>query len=153
MALANWIAEMPAEEGFFNQNVFLLAGRLLLGGPFLISGTQKLMTVSNFAEGLARRGIPEPLATPLSYLGATVEALGGFLVVFGGATTWIALLMILFTITATLISHRFWEYEGTVRQAQYTNFTKNLMIIGGFCILHVAGSGRYSIDGWRRSRL
>jgi putative oxidoreductase len=153
MALANWTTGTAAEEGFLNQDVVRLVGRVLLGGPFLISGTQKLLTASNFADGLARRGIPEFLATPLAYLGATVEAVGGFLVVFGGATAWIALLMILFTITATLISHRFWEFEGTVRQAQYTNFTKNLMIVGGFCFLHVAGSGRYSIDGWLRNRL
>jgi putative oxidoreductase len=57
-----------------------------------------------------------------------------------------AVLMILFTVVATLIAHRFWEFEGAARQTQQSQFFKNLAIVGGYLVLLVSGAGRYSID-------
>jgi putative oxidoreductase len=55
--------------------------------------------------------------------------------------------MLSFTVVATLISHRYWEYsDAAVRQAQLSNFLKNIAIIGGFLVLFSQGTGRLVLD-------
>jgi len=59
--------------------------------------------------------------------------------------------LIIFTIAATLIGHRYWEItDAAARRMQQSHFMKNLTIIGGMLVLFVAGAGRFSVDGWRR---
>jgi putative oxidoreductase len=126
-----------------------LLGRILLGGIFVLSGYGKLMGVAAFAATLERRGVP--FASTLAVIGACVEFFGGLAVVLGIEVRSAALLMIGFVIVATLISHRFWELHDATRQAQATQFSKNVAIIGGFVLLHAAGGGRYAVERlWRR---
>ena len=134
----------------WNDTICLL-GRILIGGIFVQSGFQKLMGLDAFAASLARNGIPAAIAPVLAPIGAGVEFVGGLAVVFGLMTRYAAVLMIVFVIVATLISHRFWALEGAERRAQTVQFAKNVAIIGGFLFLFVTGGGRYSLDRWRRS--
>ena len=54
--------------------------------------------------------------------------------------------MLSFTAVATLISHRYWEYsDAGARQAQITNYSKNVTIKGGFLAL-AHGTGRFALD-------
>jgi len=124
----------------------LLLGRLALGAIFVKSGLQKLLALSAFAASLAQRGVPA--STTWAVIGATVEFVGGILIITGLRTREASLLMILFVIVATGISHRFWEYAEAARRTQESQFFKNLSIIGGFLLLFVTGGGRYSLDGW-----
>jgi putative oxidoreductase len=63
-----------------------------------------------------------------------------------------AVLLLVFTIAATAISHRFWEYQDAARRIQETNFFKNLAIIGGLAFAAVQGGGRYCVERlWRRT--
>jgi len=129
-----------------------LLGRVLIGGIFVQSGFGKLMGLDAFAAGLARNGIPGAVAQVLAPIGAAVEFVGGLAIVFGLMTRYAAVLMILFVIVATGISHRFWEFADAARRAQESQFFKNLAIIGGFVLLFVTGPGRYSVDTLLRSR-
>ena len=122
----------------------LLLGRVLLGVIFLTSGYAKLMHLDAFAQSLASRGVP--MSGPLSVLGALVECLGGLAIVIGFQVRWVSLLMILFVIVATAISHRYWELADAARRTQQTQFMKNLAIIGGFLLLMASGGGRFSLD-------
>ena len=70
----------------------------------------------------------------------------------GFRTRYASLLMILFVIVATGISHRFWEFADAARRAQESQFFKNLSIIGGFLLLFVTGGGRFSLDALLRRR-
>src|SRR5919107_6268995 len=65
-----------------------------------------------------------------------------------------SVLLLLFTVAATLIAHRFWEYQpGAARQMQQINFFKNVAIVGGFVFLAAHGGGRYCIEQlWRHDR-
>ena len=126
--------------------VVLLLGRLALGAIFVKSGLQKLLALSAFAASLAQRGVPA--SSTWAVIGATVEFVGGILIVTGLRTREASLLMILFVIVATGISHRFWEFADAARRTQESQFFKNLAIIGGFLLLFVTGGGRYSADGW-----
>jgi len=129
---------------------WMLLGRILLGGIFVVSGYGKLMGLAAFAASLEKNGVP--FASTLAPVGAGVEFFGGLAIVLGLEVRWVALLMIAFVIVATLISHRFWELQGAARRPQEINFSKNVAIIGGFVLLHAAGGGRFAVERlWRRA--
>ncbi len=132
------------------EDVILLAGRIALGAIFVKSGIQKLMTLGAFAASLASRGLPQ--SATWAVIGATVECVGGILIVTGLKTRFASMLMILFVIVATAISHRYWEFADAARRAQQSQFFKNLSIIGGFLLLFVSGPGRFSLDTLLRHR-
>jgi putative oxidoreductase len=92
-----------------------------------------------------------PYASALAPVGASVEFFGGLAIILGVEVRAAALLMIALVIVATLISHRFWELQDAARQAQQTQFSKNMSIIGGFMLLHAAGGGCFAVERlWRR---
>jgi len=131
-------------------DLVLLIARILLGLIFFLSGYGKLTHIDGFSGSLASRGVP--MTGVLGPLGAVVEFFGGLAIILGVEVCWASALMILFVIVATLISHRFWELEGAARQAQNTQFMKNLTIIGGFFALMAAGGGRIALERlWRKS--
>src|SRR5260370_26463869 len=117
----------------WNDTICLL-GRILIGGIFVQSGFQKLMGLDGFAGSLARNGIPAAIAPVLAPIGAGVEFVGGLAVVFGLMTRYAAVLMIVFVIVATLISHRFWALEGAERRARTVQFAENVAILGAFLV-------------------
>lgn len=126
------------------EDLILLIGRVALGAIFLKSGFQKLLAITAFAASLASRGIP--YSTFWAVVGATVEFVGGLMIVTGFKTRYASLLMILFVIVATGISHRFWEFADAARRTQESQFFKNLSIIGGFVQLLACGPGKLSLD-------
>src|SRR5215213_962139 len=141
---------VASDRGYFGrlsagtEDVILLAGRIALGAIFVKSGIQKLLTLAVFAATLADRGIPQ--SGIWAAIGATVECVGGILIVTGFKTRPASVLMIVFVIVATAISHRYWEFAEAARRAQESQFFKNLSIIGGFLVLFVTGSGRFGLD-------
>jgi len=133
------------------EDIVLLAGRIALGVTFVKSGSQKLLALGAFATSLAGRGIPA--SSTWALIGACVEFFGGLLIVTGLRTREASLLMILFVIVATGISHRYWTYaDAAARRAQESQFFKNLSIIGGFLLLFAAGAGRYALDALFKPR-
>jgi putative oxidoreductase len=131
------------------QNVLLLAGRVLIGWIYVESSFGKLMDMDRFIASLVTRHVP--YASALGWLGAAVEFLGGLALVTGAFTRCAALAVIVFTVVATLIGHRYWELvEPAARRVQQANFAKNTAIIGGLILLVVTGAGRFSLDGWRK---
>src|SRR5216683_6626786 len=68
------------------------------------------------------------------------------LIVTGLRTREASMLMVLFVIVATGISHRYWEFADAARRLQESQFFKNLSIIGGFLLLFATGSGRFGLD-------
>ena len=134
-----------------SEDVILLLGRVALGAIFVKSGLQKLMALSAFAASLASRGSPQ--SSTWAVIGATVEFVGGIMIVTGFRARPASLLMILFVIVATGISHRYWEFaDAAARRPQESQFFKNLSIIGGFLLLYVCGSGRFGLDTLLRRR-
>lgn len=132
-----------------SSDLALLVARITLAALFIPGGLRKLMDLGSFSASLQKQGVP--FADILAPIGAGAEFLGGIAVLIGFQTGLAALLLIVFTIIATLIAHRFWEFEGTARQMQQTQFFKNLAIIGGFFALWASGPGRYALDRlWHR---
>lgn len=134
-----------------SEEVILVLGRVALGAIFVKSGLQKLMALSAFAASLAGRGVPQ--SSTWAVIGATVEFVGGIMIVTGFRARPASLLMVLFVIVATGISHRYWEFaDAAARRAQESQFFKNLSIIGGLLLLYVCGSGRFGLDTLLRRR-
>jgi putative oxidoreductase len=132
-----------------SQDAVLLVGRVLLGWIFVQSGWRKLMDIPAFAATMPRRGLPEFLG----YVAPPVEFIGGLMILFGIASRYAALLILLFTIIATFSSHRYWDFtDATQRQQQHTQFWKNISMMGGQILLFVTGAGRYSVDRWLMRR-
>jgi putative oxidoreductase len=148
------ISGAPAETSLIDRcatschDAVALVGRLAMCWIFLSSGFAKLSDVAAFSTVLAKRGVPAP--SFMGWLGAIVEFGGGLLVLFGFKIRFAAILMTLFVVVATLISHRYWEFTGEAFAAQRSNFWKNVTIIGGLLFMFLAGAGRYSVDGFRK---
>ena len=137
---------LPLNERIAGGRGMWLIGRLLIGGLFLMSGTQKLMGLDQFAASLVKGGIPDNIAPMLAPIAAGSETIGGLCIVLGLFTSWASLLMIAFTIVAALVSHRFWEFEGAAAQSQMAHFMKNVMLAGGLLQVVAFGAGVLSFD-------
>jgi len=134
-----------------SSDLALLVARIAMSALFIPGGLRKLMDLAAFTAGLHKQGVP--FADVLAPIGASVEFFGGIAVLVGFQMRIATLLLILFTIIASFIAHRFWEFEAPARQMQQTQFFKNLAIIGGFFALWAAGAGRYALERlWHRER-
>lgn len=136
--------------GSTSADVLLLCARVLIGYIFVLGGWGKLTGLAGFAAYLGQHGVPGGYAPAV--LGAAVEFFGGLALIAGVATRYVVLAVIAFTLVATGIAHRFWEFEAPARRAQTINFNKNMAMIGGMLALFVAGPGRFSLDGWLAHR-
>jgi putative oxidoreductase len=129
-------------------DLILLAGRIMMGWIFVMSGWGKLMDITGFANAMSARGVPSFFA----YMAAPIEFIGGVFLVAGVATRYTTLVMFAFVVVATYISHRYWAVEPAQRTNQFNHFWKNISILGGLAFLFAAGPGRYSVDAWLRRR-
>lgn len=130
----------------------LFVGRIAFAALFLPSGIQKLMNLQAFMYSIDGRGVP--FAPVMAPIGAGLEFVGGLALLLGIEVRLASVALLLFTVAATLIAHRFWEYApGAAHNMQQTNFFKNVAIVGGFVFLAAHGGGRYCIEQlWRHDR-
>jgi putative oxidoreductase len=134
-------------------DLLILIGRILVGQLYVVSGWGKLMGLTGFAAYLVKNGVPEGMTGVLSVVAACIEFFGGLAIVLGLAIRWTAPLMLIFTIVAAFVGHRYWDVvDPVMRAGQKNNFYKNAAICGGFLFLMVSGAGRFSIDGMFRRR-
>jgi putative oxidoreductase len=152
MTLPHHHMSLPLADRVTGGGMIWLMARVILGGLFLVSGSQKLMGLGQFAEMLVKGGLSEQVALVLAPVAAIAETLGGLCILLGFATGWASLVMMAFVMIGAFIAHRFWEFQGEMRMLQQNHFLKNIMITCGFALLYVAGGGPYSIDRWRRSQ-
>jgi putative oxidoreductase len=127
-------------------DALLAIGRVFIAVMFVLSGVEKFMDLASTASEIASKGLPAPQV--LAVATATLELGGGFLVIVGWQTRWVALALALFTLVAAYFFHDFWHMpQGMERMDAMIHAMKNLSIFGGFLMLAAAGAGRYSLDG------
>ena len=129
------------------QNFTVLAGRILLGLLFVLSGFGKIAGFEGTVGYIAAQHLPLP--TVVAVLTILVELGGGLALVVGFATRQAAVLLAGFSILAALIFHAFWAAPEAARMMQQINFLKNLSIAGGMLVLAVFGPGRLSLEARR----
>ena len=121
----------------FRRTAAGIAGRWLLSLIFLLSAVQTLRDFHSSAADLAEKHVP--IAGVILGLPVAAELLGAISLITGLCYRWGALLLLSFLMSATLIYHAFWQYDGPRRDAQKVHFLKNLAIAGGL-LLTLAGT-------------
>jgi putative oxidoreductase len=124
-----------------------LAGRILLGLIFVVSGWGKITGFSGTVAYMAAKGMP---LTEVLAVGAIVVELGGAMaLMLGWQARWAAIALFLFMIPTTVIFHNFWAAEAAQVQGQTIHFLKNLGIMGGLLYAAAFGAGPLSVDNRR----
>jgi putative oxidoreductase len=119
-------------------DLIVLAGRILLGGVFVVAGLRHLMIVPVLSVAVAARGVPFPRTVLLA--GTAFQIGAGLALVLGFLTSWAALGLILFTIVASVLLVNFWDKEGEERIALTNAFQTNIGLIGGLMISATQGA-------------
>ena len=117
--------------------VIQVIGRIFLSTIFLVEGMNKIFNYESTIEYMKNFNVPEYLAIPA----IIVEILFPLLLIVGYQTKISALALAIFTLTTALIFH-----TDFTNQMQLISFLKNFAIAGGFLIIFVNDSGKYSID-------
>lgn len=110
-------------------------GQLLIA--FLFLGT----LVMNFgwkqkqhADRMTASGVP--FAWPVLYAGFAMQLVGGLMVALNWHTRWGAVILIVFTVAACVLFHRFWEVENPLqRHFHISTLFSNAAIIGALLLL------------------
>ena len=114
-----------------------LAGRVLLGAIFLMSGLGKIGAYAGTAGYMASVGVPGALLPAVIVL----EVLGAIAIIIGWKTRITAVLLAGFTLLAGVLFH-----NNFADQIQMIMFLKNVAISGGFLLLAAHGPGAFSLD-------
>jgi uncharacterized membrane protein YphA (DoxX/SURF4 family) len=113
----------------------IFAARLCLATIFLYSGVEKLWYWHASLKEVQSYGLPWPRCC--TALTVATQLCGGILVASGYAVWLGALLLGGFTITATVLGHRFWLYRGEQFRRELTTTLEHLAIVGGFLLLAI----------------
>ncbi|CAG4908325.1 unnamed protein product [Acidocella sp. C78] len=122
----------------------MLAGRLAIALLFVQAGWSKLVHWPGIVHLLTHLDAPAP--TLGGVIAVVCELGAGGLVMLGLRTRQAAIVLILFTIAANWLAHRFWLMHGRAAAAAEIQFFLDLAICGGLLLLASAGPGRYSLD-------
>jgi putative oxidoreductase len=125
------------------QNTTVLAGRILLGLIFVLSGFGKIAGFEGTVGYISSKDLPLP--TLLAALSIAVEIGGGLALVVGFFTRQAALVLAGFTLLAALLFHAFWAVPAAQAMGEQINFMKNLSIAGGMLVLAAFGPGSLSV--------
>jgi uncharacterized membrane protein YphA (DoxX/SURF4 family) len=106
------------------------AGRLLIAGFFVVAGLCNLTTqrIRDHIEALAGFGVPLPAAA--FWFGMAVQFTGCALLLTGWHADVGVLLLIVFTVVANALFHRFWNSTDPARRN-----TLRLLLLNGIAIL------------------
>ena len=129
-----------------NFNRFVpLAGRLLLGLPFILFGLGKATAYGPTVSMIEAVGLPIP---PLAFLGAvTLEIVGGAFLVAGYKVRPIAATLAVFSIVTAVYFH-----ANLADQNTFVHFFKNVIMAGGLLQVAAFGAGDFSLQSYLAKR-
>ena len=117
--------------------VIEVLGRIFLSTLFLIEGINKIFNYEGTIQYMENFGVSEYLIIPAIIL----EILFPLLLIIGYQAKIAALVIAIFTIVVAIIFHTNFDDH-----MQFITFFKDIAIAGGFMIILVNGSGRFSLD-------
>jgi putative oxidoreductase len=127
------------------QSWMLLLGRILAGSLFLVAGIRHFMFYAGSAGYFAKLGFPAPEA--MVWLSIVIHIVGGTLLIVGWKTKCAAWALLALTVIATVMAHRFWQFDAAQYGNQLNHFLKNVAIVGGLLYVVTFGAGALSVDG------
>jgi putative oxidoreductase len=115
------------------------AGRLLIGGIFLLSGLSKLPAYTYVTAAISGAGLP---FAPLGFAVALAVEIGlGLLLAIGYRTRAVAFGLAIWCVVTAIFFHR-----DFADQNMMIHFLKNLMMAGGLLQIVHFGAGAVSLD-------
>jgi putative oxidoreductase len=115
-----------------------LIARVIMGAPFIWTGYSKLIAAAGTQAYFAKLGLPVPaLAWGLA---VAIELLGGLAVLLGFQTRLAGIILAAWCIATAIVAHSNFSDPNMV-----INFTKNVIMAGGFLYVAVFGAGAYTI--------
>ena len=130
------------------QNPLALIGRLLLAYFFIPAGIGKITGFAGTVGYIASKGLPLPEVGAV--LAIIVEVGVGLMLLLGFKTRWAALILMVFTLAASLFFHNYWALPEAQAAMQKLMFNKNLGVAGGLLAFAAFGAGAFSLDGRRQ---
>ena len=128
-------------------DAIILVGRVLIAWLFLASWP-RLTSMQGFVKYLTSLGVPAP--DMMAWVATAAELGIGIALILGVATRYVSLFAFVYLVITIWLGHRYWTYPAAQQTAQFTQFIKNLAIMGGTLLLFVTGAGRLSVDRWMR---
>ena len=116
-----------------------LLGRFGISLIFVVNGLYKALEFNESVELLQSKFLP--FTAVLITISIVIELLGGLLIVIGYKVKVTASAMSVYLLITTVVFHPVWK-----DMENFMDFSKNLAIIGGLCLLAYYGSGPKSID-------
>ena len=117
------------------------AGRVLIAILFLVSGGVKIVFHGAIAGAITYKGLPG--ADLVAWAAALFEIGAALLLMFGVRLFETALALALWCALTAVMFHKFWAANGIEQQNQFSNFLKNVALVGALLI--VARDARRSI--------
>jgi putative oxidoreductase len=121
-----------------------LLGRVLIALIFAYFGYMKLTGFHGTVGYFGKLGFPLPEVSAV--LAVLFELGGGVLLIVGLKTRWVAWALVLYTVVATAVAHRYWNYPADQAFNQMSHFFKNVALIGGLVYIAAFGPGPVSAD-------
>jgi putative oxidoreductase len=132
--------------------------RLATGSVFVGAGLQKLLGIWGGTGISGTTGLFQAIhlspAYPLAVFVTWLELIGGFLLISGALTTWIAALLVIEMAVAIWKVHLVHGFflNWTLRPGVGHGYEFNLVLIAALICLILTGPGLLSIDRWRLQR-
>ena len=130
-------------------NALNLIGRLMFVALFLPAGLSKLSGFEGTVGYIESVGLPLPAVAAAVAL--ALEILGSLALLIGFQTRFVAGVLAIFTLVATLFFHAFWAVAPEQAFVQQLLFFKNIGVIGGLLVLASSGAGAWSLDAKKQA--
>jgi putative oxidoreductase len=127
----------------------VLFARVAIAPLFLYSGAGKVMAFAATAARLP--GGADGLGAVLAAGALTVELGCGTALILGLFARQAAVILIPFTVAATLMFHNFWAVPDAQVVTQTINFLKNLGLLGALAMIATYGPGAFSVQAAMKS--
>ena len=118
-------------------NILDLCARILISSLFFTNGVFKIMNYDGTVNWMEGYGVPGILIIPAIIL----EILGPVLIILGYKIKITAAILSVFCLATAFIFHNDFS-----NQMQLTSFLKNIALSGGFLLLVINGSKKFSLD-------
>ena len=130
-------------------NALNLIGRLMFVALFLPAGLSKLSGFEGTVGYIESVGLPLPALAAAAAL--ALEIFGSIALLIGFQTRFVAAVLAIFTLVATLFFHAFWAVAPEQAFVQQLLFFKNIGVIGGLLVLASSGAGAWSLDAKKQA--
>jgi transmembrane protein len=123
--------------GLLDNSVTLLMARIMVTAPFIAGGLTKVFDWHGGVAEMTHVGLHPAWAFNVAALGT--QLIGSALIIVNRQVWLGAGALGIFTVWATLLAHRFWDFTGPERMMQMNSFFEHWTICAAFILVTVVG--------------